>query len=48
MGRILKWAVAGLGFLAYLWVAGVRNLDGVKARKQARRASRAGSDGEAP
>lgn len=38
MGRILKaWGLA-LGFIAYLWVAGVRNADRVKSRKRARRA----------
>jgi hypothetical protein len=37
MGRILKSAALALGFLLYLWVAGVRNLDRVKRRKAVRR-----------
>src|SRR4029078_224674 len=40
MGRILKASALGLGFLAYVWVAGVRNAEGVKSRKRARRAAR--------
>jgi hypothetical protein len=40
MGRILKASALGLGFLAYIWVAGVRNAEGVKSRKRARRAAR--------
>jgi hypothetical protein len=39
MGRILKSAGLVVGLLAYLWVAGVRNLDEVKRRKGARRAA---------
>jgi hypothetical protein len=38
MPRILKSAPLALGILAYVWVAGVRNIDEVKARKRARRA----------
>jgi hypothetical protein len=37
MGRALKFAGVVLAFLGYVWVAGVRNVDEVKARKQARR-----------
>jgi hypothetical protein len=40
MGRILKSAAAGLGFLAYVWVAAVRLAPGVRARKAARRTMR--------
>jgi hypothetical protein len=40
MGRILKASTLGLGFLAYIWVAGARNAEGVKSRKRARRAAR--------
>ena len=39
MGRILKASGLALGFVAYLWVAGVRNADRVKSRKAARRAA---------
>jgi hypothetical protein len=39
MGRILKASGLTLGFLAYIWVAGVRNADRVKSRKRARRAA---------
>jgi len=39
MGRILKASGLMLGFLAYIWVAGVRNADRVKSRKAARRAA---------
>ena len=39
MGRILKASPLGLGLVLYLWVAGVRNVDRVKARKRARRAA---------
>jgi len=39
MGRILKASGLGIAFLAYLWVAGVRNLDRVKRRKEKRRAA---------
>jgi len=39
MGRIPKSAGLVAGLLAYLWVAGIRNLDGVKRRKRARRAA---------
>jgi hypothetical protein len=38
MGRILKVAFAGFGFLFYLWFAGVKNVDRVKKRKRSRRA----------
>jgi hypothetical protein len=38
VGRILKSGGIVLGILGYLWVAGVRNLDEVKARKRARKA----------
>jgi len=37
VGRILKVGLAGLGFLLYLWVAAVKNVDLVKERKRARR-----------
>jgi hypothetical protein len=37
MGRILKASGLALGFLAYIWVAGVRNADCVKSRKRAPR-----------
>ena len=40
MGRILKASALGLGFLAYIWVAGVRNAEAVKSRKRARRAAK--------
>src|SRR6185503_11724539 len=40
MGRILKASGLALGFLAYIWVAGVRNADRVKSRRRARRAAR--------
>lgn len=40
MSRILKASALGLGFLAYIWVAGVRNAEEVKSRKRARRAAR--------
>jgi hypothetical protein len=36
MARILKVGAAGLAFLLYVWFAGVRNLDRVKARKRSR------------
>jgi hypothetical protein len=39
MGRILKASGLALGFLAYIWVAGVRNAERVKSRKAARRAA---------
>jgi len=39
MPRILKSAGLALGFLGYLWIAGVRNVERVKERKAARRAS---------
>jgi hypothetical protein len=39
MGRILKASGLAVGFLAYIWVAGVRNADRVKSRKAARRAA---------
>jgi hypothetical protein len=39
MGRVLKAAGFALGFLAYIWIAGVRNADRVKSRKAARRAA---------
>jgi len=39
MGRILKSSPLALGFLAYVWVAGVRNAERVKSRKRARRAA---------
>ncbi len=38
MPRILKSAALAFGILGYVWVAGVRNIDEVKARKRARRA----------
>jgi hypothetical protein len=38
MPRILKSAVLAFGILGYVWVAGVRTIDEVKARKRARRA----------
>jgi hypothetical protein len=44
MGRILKASALGLGFLAYIWVAGVRNAEGVKSRKRARRARLVGAN----
>jgi hypothetical protein len=37
MGRSFKSAGLILAILGYVWVAGVRNLDEVKARKRARR-----------
>jgi hypothetical protein len=40
MGRILKASGLALGFLAYIWVAGVRNAERVQSRKAARRAAR--------
>jgi hypothetical protein len=42
MGRILKSTGLVLGILGYFWVAGVRNVDEVKARKAARGAGRRG------
>jgi hypothetical protein len=39
MPRTLKSAGLVAGALAYLWVAGVRNLEEVKERKRARRSS---------
>jgi hypothetical protein len=39
MGRILKASGLMLGFLAYIWVAGVRNAERVRSRKAARRAA---------
>ncbi len=38
--RILKLAGLGLGLVMYVWVAAVRNLPYVKARKARRRAAR--------
>lgn len=40
MGRILKASGLTVGFLAYIWVAGVRNVDRVVSRKRARRAAK--------
>jgi hypothetical protein len=40
MGRIFKASALGLGFLAYIWVAGVRNAQGVTSRKGVRRLAR--------
>jgi hypothetical protein len=39
MRRTFKSTGLVLGILGYVWVAGVRNLDEVKARKRARRAA---------
>jgi hypothetical protein len=41
MARLVKLLLGAIGFALYLWIAAVRNLPRVKARKAARRRSRA-------
>jgi hypothetical protein len=43
MARLVKLGLGGIGFALYAWIAGVRNLPRVKARKAARRARRRGA-----
>jgi hypothetical protein len=37
MGRLVKIAAAGLGFLVYVWITAVGTLGRVRAAKRARR-----------
>jgi hypothetical protein len=38
MARLVKLALGATGFVLYAWIAAVRNLPRVRARKAARRA----------
>jgi hypothetical protein len=40
MARLLKLLLAALGFVLYVWIAAVRYLPRVKAKKAARRGRR--------
>jgi hypothetical protein len=41
MARLVKLVLGAIGFALYVWIAGVRNVPRVKAKKAARRRSKA-------
>jgi hypothetical protein len=41
MARLIKLVLGAIGFALYAWIAGVRNVPRVKAKKAARRRSQA-------